>query len=116
MLFMPPPLLSFALQPRQRGGFSSSFLTAHPPQTHKPIMKTNKQTRPVIKLMISLLSASMLMRGTPAQAFWPSDADTSFNAYNNAFYVGNGGNAFYKQDTGSGTGPGWWTLAEEIEM
>jgi predicted alpha-1,6-mannanase (GH76 family) len=79
-------------------------------------MNTNKQTRQVIKLMISLMSASMLMQGTPAQAFWPSDADTSFNAFNNAFYVSNGGNAYYKLDTGSGTGPGWWTLAEEIEM
>src|SRR5882672_3771692 len=79
-------------------------------------MKTNIHTTHVIKLMVTLVSASMLMQGTPAQAFWPSDADTSFNAYNNAFYVSNGGNSFYKLDTGSGTGPGWWTLAEEIEM
>ena len=52
----------------------------------------------------------------PANAFWPADADTAFNAYNNAFYVSNGGNAYYKMDTGPGSGPGWWTLAEEMEM
>jgi predicted alpha-1,6-mannanase (GH76 family) len=50
-----------------------------------------------------------------AQAFWPADADTAFNSYNNAFYVSNSGNAYYKTDSASG-GPGWWTLAEEIEM
>jgi len=43
-------------------------------------------------------------------------ADAIFNAFNNAFYVNNSGNNYYKLDTGSGTGPGWWTLAEEIEM
>ncbi len=57
-----------------------------------------------------------LVSAVPANAFWPADADTSYSAYNNGFYVSNGGNAYYKMDTGSGSGPGWWTLAEEIEM
>lgn len=67
-------------------------------------------------LITGLVSATILTLATPTQAFWASDADTIFNAYNNAFYVANGGNAYYKLDTGTGTGPGWWSLAEEIEM
>lgn len=49
-------------------------------------------------------------------AFTTSDADTLFNAYNTAFYVTNGGNSYYKLNTGTGTDAGWWTFAEEIEM
>lgn len=67
-------------------------------------------------LMAAALTAGILFHDIPAKAFWPADADTSYNAYNSAFYVANGGNSYYKMDTGSGTGPGWWTLAEEIEM
>lgn len=62
-----------------------------------------------------LAIALSLATTVPASAFWPADADTAFNAYNNGFYVANGGNAYYKLDTGS-SGPGWWTLAEQIEM
>jgi len=51
-----------------------------------------------------------------ASAFTAADANTIFTAYNTAFYVTNGGSAYYKTDNGSGTGPGWWTFAEEIEM
>ena len=57
-----------------------------------------------------------MLCSTSARAFWPADADTSFNAYNNAFYSAGNGNAFYKMDNGTGTGPGWWSFAEEIEM
>lgn len=65
----------------------------------------------------SLMAALMLVFTTTAtKAFWPADADTIFNSYNNAFYVSSGGNAIYKMNTGTGTGPGWWTFAEEIEM
>lgn len=54
--------------------------------------------------------------GVTSPAFTTSDADTLFNAYNATFYVTNGGNSYYKLDTGTGTGAGWWTFAEEIEM
>ncbi len=58
----------------------------------------------------------VLCGGVSASAFTAADANTLFNAYNTAFYVTNGGNAYYKLNNGSGTGPGWWTFAEEIEM
>ena len=63
-----------------------------------------------------LVCSVIVLTGGVASAFTASDADTIFNSYNNAFYVSSGGNAYYKLDTGSGTGPGWWTFAEEIEM
>src|SRR3954470_12978184 len=49
-----------------------------------------------------------------AFGFWPGDATTIFNSYNNAFYVG-GANAYYKNDTTGGRS-GFWSQAEEIEM
>jgi predicted alpha-1,6-mannanase (GH76 family) len=49
-----------------------------------------------------------------AFGFWPADADTIFNSYNNAFYIG-GANAYYKNDTTGGRS-GFWSQAEEIEM
>jgi len=51
-----------------------------------------------------------------ASAFTMDNANTLFDAYNTAFYVANGGNSYYKSDNGTGTSPGWWTYAEEIEM
>jgi len=63
-----------------------------------------------------LVGSLIMLTGGVASAFTGTDADTIFNSYNKAFYVANGGNAYYKQDTGSGTSPGWWTFAEEIEM
>ncbi len=57
----------------------------------------------------------MLTAGV-ATAFTASDADTIFSSYNNSFYAGSGGNNYYKLNTGTGTGAGWWTFAEEIEM
>jgi predicted alpha-1,6-mannanase (GH76 family) len=66
------------------------------------------------RLLVCLVLA--LGTGGAAFAFTADDGDTIFNAYNSAFYVANNGNAYYKTDTGNGTGPGWWTFAEEIEM
>jgi predicted alpha-1,6-mannanase (GH76 family) len=60
------------------------------------------------------IGVAAFLLASPAFAFWPSDADTIFNSYNNAFYVG-GANAYYKDNTGGG-GFGFWTGAEEIEM
>ncbi|MDB6065165.1 MAG: hypothetical protein JWR26_1373 [Pedosphaera sp.] len=62
-----------------------------------------------------LLSAVVVLAGGVA-AFAGTNEDTIFNAYNNAYYVANGGNSYYKSNNGSGTNPGWWTFAEEIEM
>lgn len=63
------------------------------------------------KLAFGILSFSF---ASSAFAFWPADATTIFNSYNNAFYVG-GSNAYYKNDTTGGRS-GFWSQAEEIEM
>ena len=73
-------------------------------------------TAPKNHAISGLILLSLLAGGTPVAAFTATNADTIFNAYNTAFYVTNGGNAYYKTDNGSGTGAGWWTFAEEIEM
>ncbi|HWH71996.1 MAG TPA: glycoside hydrolase family 76 protein, partial [Candidatus Sulfotelmatobacter sp.] len=51
-----------------------------------------------------------------ARALNATNADTLLSAYNTAFYTPYGSGGYYKMDTGSGTGAGWWTYAEEIEM
>jgi len=51
-----------------------------------------------------------------ARAFTAANADTLFNDYNTAFYVGNNGNAYYSVYKGTGTsGIDFWETAEEIE-
>jgi predicted alpha-1,6-mannanase (GH76 family) len=62
-------------------------------------------------------SVIALAGGLTASAFNATDADIIFTSYNNAFYATNSSaNNYYKLDNGSGTSPGWWTFAEEIEM
>lgn len=61
-----------------------------------------------------MVGVATLALACPAFAFWPTDATTIFNSYNNAFYVG-GGNAYYKNDTTGGQ-TYFWGQAEEIEM
>src|SRR5262245_2933422 len=61
-----------------------------------------------------MFSAVIVALVSPVLAFWPTDATTIFNSYNNGFYVG-GSNAYYKDNTGGGRS-GFWTQAEEIEM
>ena len=64
-----------------------------------------------------LIGSAIVLTGCfAASAFTTTDADTLFNAYNAAYYFPNGGNSYYKTDNGTGTNPGWWTFAEEIEM
>ena len=63
-----------------------------------------------------LVCSLILLTGGVAAAFTGTDADSIFNSFNTAFYVANSGNAYYKGDTSSGSGQGWWTFAEEIEM
>src|SRR5580765_3911231 len=58
----------------------------------------------------------LLMSALKGLAFTASDADTIFSAYNTAYYVNVGGSAYYRINNGTGTSPGWWTFAEEIEM
>lgn len=50
-----------------------------------------------------------------ASAFVAADSDTIFNSFNNAFYVSNGGNAYFKETTAGGRA--WfWSQANMIEM
>jgi predicted alpha-1,6-mannanase (GH76 family) len=60
------------------------------------------------------IGATVLLLACSTFGFWPADATTIFNSYNNAFYVG-GANAYYKNDTAGGR-TGFWGQAEEIEM
>lgn len=55
--------------------------------------------------------------GGKAKAFTATDATNMWNSYNNAFYVGNGGNAYYRRNQGGGMDTtGFWSNAELIEM
>jgi len=51
----------------------------------------------------------------PASALHATNADTIFNAYNNAFYHVSGGSGYYKETTAGGQ-TWFWGQAEEIEM
>jgi len=57
--------------------------------------------------------ALMLAPGA-VSAYSPANADTIMNSYNNAFYVGNNGNGYFKNDQNGGT-TYFWGQAEEIE-
>ena len=57
----------------------------------------------------------MLSGSYSVQAFTTTDANTMMTAYNNAFYVANGGNGYFKSSQ-TGAAEGFWELAEEIEV
>lgn len=78
---------------------------------HNPVNLTRRW--PLLCILIAALVVVFL--ATRASAFVAADSDTIFNAYNNAFYVANGGNAHYKLSQ-SNANPGYWTLANQIEM
>jgi predicted alpha-1,6-mannanase (GH76 family) len=63
----------------------------------------------------SLAIAAFLLAGShSARAFTSTDANTAINAFNTAYYVGNGGNGYFKNDQTSGVSY-FWTQAELIE-
>lgn len=79
-------------------------------------MNLPHRARRVSMLMLSaLVTTACGIFVSTASAWTSSDADTIFNSYNNAFYVGNGGNAYYKNDTAGGRS-GFWTQVNIIEM
>lgn len=51
-----------------------------------------------------------------AQSPSSSTRDLAFNCYNNSFYVGNNGSAYYADSTGGGQNPNFWQNAEMIEV
>ncbi|MGA2434290.1 MAG: carbohydrate-binding protein [Bryobacteraceae bacterium] len=52
-----------------------------------------------------------------ATVFTSTQATNIWNSYNNAFYVGNGGGAYYRKDQGGGQDTtDFWYNAEELEM
>ena len=57
----------------------------------------------------------LLAGSDPARAFTAANADTAMNSFNAAFYVGNGGNGYFKNDQTSGISY-FWTQAELIEV
>ena len=69
-----------------------------------------------ISLAIALIAGAFAFT-TRASAFTSTQATNIWNAYNNAFYVGNTGDAYYRQDQGGGQDIGdFWYNAEELEM
>jgi predicted alpha-1,6-mannanase (GH76 family) len=65
----------------------------------------------------ALASALFLMSASAIWAFDSTQATAIWNSYNNAFYVGNGGNAYYRVNQGGGLDTvDFWTNAERIEM
>src|SRR3984957_15174719 len=77
--------------------------------THSTPMKT--------RLTNSLLAMFTLFLGAApsAMAFTAAEATDIWNSFNSAFYVGNGGNAYYLNIHG-GTKLSLWQQAETIEM
>jgi len=79
----------------------------------------NKWVRVAISTLTLTVAvgAAVLGPNTAASAFTSTDATNNWNAYNNAFYVGNGGNAYYRVNQGGGQDTnGFWTNAERLEM
>jgi hypothetical protein len=63
-----------------------------------------------------LMASAWVPGNGTARAFTATNADTIYSSYNSTFFVNKGANGYYKLDNGTGTSPGWWTYAEEIEM
>ena len=93
------------------------------PIKHKNIMKSPHTNVTKARLAapwlpsvaISGLIVLVLLAARPALAFTSSDATSAWNSFNNAFYVGNGDNAYYLNIHGGGKET-FWQQAEEIEM
>ena len=69
---------------------------------------------PFLKLLT--ISFALIFTGAPsAMAFTAAEATDIWNSFNSAFYVGNGGNAYYMNIHG-GTKLSFWQQAETIEM
>lgn len=80
-----------------------NLMRIHAPSCGAPVMRT-----------LAVCASAVLF--LPAASAWTTtDANTIFNSFNNTFYVGNGGNAYFKNDTDGGRS--WfWTQANMIEM
>jgi len=66
------------------------------------------------RLSLATGLAGLILAATGLQAYTPANADTLMNSYNNAFYVGNNGNGYFKNDQNGGINY-FWGQAEEIE-
>jgi len=65
----------------------------------------------------SLIAFSAVVTAACAQSPSESTRSLAFDSYNNYFYVGNNGNAYYKDHTGnSGRNNNFWQNAEMIEI
>ncbi len=76
----------------------------------KTMLKVTLQTGSSFIALGLLLGAAL-----PARAFTAAEATDIWNSFNDAFYVGNGGNAYYLNIHG-GTALSLWQQAETIEM
>lgn len=80
-------------------------------------MKTLQMTKKYMAAFWPVVVCSAgLLTGPSASAFTAANATTAVNSFNTAFYVGNGGNAYFKTSTTDASRAGFWTSAEMIEM
>ena len=78
-----------------------------------PVMPMKKRT--FIGIVPALLLSLNLVPS--AFAFTAQNATDIWNGFNNAFYVGNGGNAYYRKYTGGGKdATDFWFNSEQLEM
>jgi predicted alpha-1,6-mannanase (GH76 family) len=76
-----------------------------------------KHFKKQISLAIGATAFLILNQPPSAGAFTAQDATDIWNGYNNAFYVGNNGDAYYRHYSGSGKDTtDFWYNSEEIEM
>jgi predicted alpha-1,6-mannanase (GH76 family) len=63
-----------------------------------------------------MVGIAALLPVSSLSAFTADNAATAVSAYNNAFYVGNNGKAYYKKSTSDANSTYFWVAAEQIEM
>ncbi len=67
--------------------------------------------------VITTALAGLLCGTGTASAFTAAEATAIWNSFNNAFYVGNGGDAYYRKNQGGGKDTtDFWYNSEELEM
>lgn len=79
----------------------------------RPLDRIRGRGLPLLTGIVAV--AGLLIAGSSsARAFTAANADTAMNSFNNAYYVANGGNGYFKNDQNGGISY-FWTQAELIE-
>jgi len=72
-------------------------------------------SKKLMGLIVVVAALSMVDGAAHAQSIPLATRDLAYNSYNNYFYVGNNGNAYFKDSTSGGQNPNFWQNAEMIE-